>query len=373
MEAGFAEIKSTLKELVLDYEKEAAIENMAPSTESDDGHIVVKIPNASCGSPQLKMSVKDSFIKALDEIKFTFQGKDDGSVILYWEFQKQYFSEVQQSLKHACDNKIKLGHFLITKVESLENQNQLHVIMEIMDPFLLQFAQKKPFIAEGILPCQESFLLLLLKIINIGGAVLEPFLLQSKVKGSHFEEKSLLKMIECLVSENKLHSCDISVIQHFIYDVKKDVESSSAKVLEELLLATQDYEPICLGSEDLPSVNVECPAVVATLFLGVNSISFEVMMALKYALSRFLCLSVSEFQYIKWELKQNGLQIFWQTSLLFLDHIRAILQGSESSGGLILKEIDYNYQSKIHLTCFLQDFQLLLDGAPLLIPDLEGM
>jgi len=377
MEISFTDIMNTLKELVLDYEKEAAIENVVPSmnsTESDKGYVIAKILNASCGSPQLKTSVKDSFLKALDEVKFNFLGKDDGSVILYWEFQKQYFAEVQQSLKNACDNKVKLSNFLLTQVECKCDQHQIHVVMKIIDPYLLRLAQKKPFIAETISPCQENFLFLLLNIINIGSGVIEPFLLQSDaIALENRKEKSFLNVIEHFVNKNQLHSYDISVIQHFIYNAKRAVDSSSASVLVDLLLATQDYEPVCLESEDLPSLNVECAVVIITLFLGINSISFEVMMTLKYALSRFLSVSVTEFQYIKWEMKQDGLQIIWQTSLHWLSHVQTILQCRESSGGLVVKEINQICQDKICFTCFLQDFQLLLDGSPLLIPDLEGM
>ena len=378
MEKGFCNIIATLRHLVDDYEVKAAIKSTSHSPQLlEPGKSLVKVTvtNAQCGSPQLKSSVKDSFLKALDEITFNFLGKDDGSVILYWDFQEEYFTSVEKSLKHAFNNKIVLGEILITNVSMENNLNQISIAVEIVDPLLLQFAKKTPSIVEMLSPKQENFLILLLNIINSGSNVVHKFFLHSKP----LEKAPLAKIIEDYMTEQKLHWCDISIIQHFLYNVYEWNIHKEMKVyadlLRNLLVAIQDYEPACLQSEDLPPLNLSCTvnhAAMTTVFLGINSVSFEVIMTLKYALCRLLCLSIVEFQCIKWEITNIGLNIDWQVPLESLSHIEAIVKFSESCGGLEIQEISCSTKTSIKLTCCIQGSQLLLDGTPLLIPDLEG-
>ena len=375
MEKRFHNIISTLRHLVDDYEVKAAIKNTVTSPETGKSVVKVTVTNARCGSPQLKSSVKDSLLKALDEITFKFLGKDDGSVILYWEFQEEYFTLIQKSFKHACSSKIVLGKLLITNVSRESNKNQINIAMEIVDPLLLRFAKKSPSIVEILSPEHDNFVILLLSIINNGSSAAYKFLFQSKP----LEDMSLTKMIEDYIAEQKLHWCDISSIQHFIYDVYEwsiYVENSVyTDLLRRLLVTIQDYEPACLESEDLPPLNLNCSincATMTTVFLGINSVSFEVIMTLKYGLSRLLCLSILEFQCIKWEITQSGLNIDWQVPSQFLSRIDAVVQYSKSCGSLEIQEFSCPTKTSIKLTCCIQDSQLLLDGTPLLIPDLKG-
>lgn len=135
IERGFDRIIATLQHLVDDYEIKAAIKNTRTSPEiTEPGKSIVKvtITNAQCGSPQLKSSVKDSLMKSLDEITFNFRGKDDGSVILFWDFQEKHFTIIQESLKHAYKNKTVLGKLLITNVDKESSKDQISIAMEIL-------------------------------------------------------------------------------------------------------------------------------------------------------------------------------------------------------------------------------------------------
>jgi len=224
----------------------------------------------------------------------------------------------------------------------------------------------------------DTFVNLLLSIIITGSSYVCSFLSDSKSL-KNLKEVPLSKIIEDSISEQKLHWCDISFIQHFMYNVYEwsiHTKKSYGPILRHLLITIQDYEPACSESEDLPLLNLTCSyncIVITTVFLGINSVSFEVIVTLKYALSRLWCLSIIKFQCIKWEITQSGLNVDWQVPSKLLSHIEDIVHNCEPCGGLEIQEIcSTTDMTSIIITCCIQDSQLLLDGTPLLITDMKG-
>lgn len=372
-----------LKQLLGDYEKNAgiALTEVDPQISAGDARIKARVTNASSGGPKMKNGVKKSIWRSF---RLHFRGSGFGSVIYYWDFPEEYFLHVKESFENACNDKTELHQFRITKVEAQFDQKpyQINVDMEIIDPVLLEAAQRKHSVADDIAPEQENFVLFLVKIDRLVGVHAELFLSTSRKElprpYAQFERSSFKEMVEVLIAESKVHCYDISYIQQFLLSLLKWDTSQGSKhkeIIVTLLREAQDYEPAFTGSP-LPSVQLNSRTPVASIvthFFDVHCVSYEVMMTLKYALLQLLCLSPSAFQYIGWTNVSKGCQITWRTYIENFEKVENKLKYHPSTAALEVKEgftIDYPYQ--ITFVCNVKIKQILLDGSPLLYPDLDG-
>lgn len=190
-----------------------------------------------------------------------------------------------------------------------------------------------------------------------------------------FEGMSFKEMTDILILEDKLHCFDISYIQQFLLCLLKWDTSQGSQHNESiiaLLKEAQDYEPVSTGSP-LPTVQlhgeISHTNSFVTQFTNLQCVSYEVMMTLKYALSQLLCLSLPAFQYIDWGRTDEGCQITWKTFPENLLKIEYKLRYYPSTAALAVNNFN-PYQ--IAFKCNIKNMQILLDGSPLLYPDLDG-
>ena len=377
------QVVGRLSQLLADYEQNSAIIPVSnePPLSPDSASLKVKVTNAHSGNSKLKNGIKKSFFEAL---KFKFRGSGIGSVLFYWEFPLECYQHLLEIFENVHNSKLGLQQFRITKVET-QQPNQIYLEMEITDPDLLQLSQHQHVVANDIVPQQEIFVMFLLKVDCLVGTYAESFLSIPRKEitrvYSRFEGNSFLEMVDQVVSQNSLHCFDISYIQLFLCSLLKWDVSAGNKYKEQLialLREAQDYEPIITGSP-LPCVNLRSrsrPVRIISCFSGiVISVSYDIMMTLKYALSQLLSLSLSAFHYSGWSAMENGFQISWNTALFNFNMIEtACFKIDVPTGGLvIINEPDVDYPYSIRLTCEITDSQLIPDGSPLLVPDLEGV
>lgn len=233
--------------------------------------------------------------------------------------------------------------------------------------------------SEDYLVAENNFHLFLDKIANVVGICSQLFLSTSRKELSRpyaqFEGMSFKEMTDILILEDKLHCFDVSYIQHFILSLLKWDTLNHGEYKESIITSlkeAQDYEPLPTGSP-LPSVqlndNLDAEIFIAQFF-DVHCVSYEVMLTLKYALSHLLCLSRSTFQYVGWVQTNKGCQISWKTFPENFEKIGHQLRYYPSTGALAVIG-DYDpYQ--ITFNCKIINMQILLDGTPLLYPDLDG-
>ena len=234
-------------------------------------------------------------------------------------------------------------------------------------------------IPDDAAPEQETFLLFLENINCVVGTYVQQFLSTLRKELSmpyaQFEDKSFKEMTDILIYEDKLHCFDVSYIQQFLLFLLKWSTSQTTACKESiigLLEEVQNYEPVPTGSP-LPSVQLDSlshTGTFVTRFDEVHYVSYEVMMTLKHALSQLLCLSLSTFQYVSWIKINEGCQINWKTFPENLNKIEDKLRCLPSTGALRVKD-DYDPYN-IEFTCSIENKQILLDGSPLLYPDLDG-
>lgn len=384
-ERGFNVVSSPLCDLVTEYEKDNAIENTGPPEafiKTNASLLTAKVSNAQYGGPQLKSSVNHAFLAALNEITFNYRGKDTGSVVMYWEFSKKYFDQVHQSLEHACQNRIQLGQILVIKVEAEQKSSSIHLEMQIVDPKLCQLTQQKQF-SELIAPAQEDYVHLLLNFLELDSKPIEQYFKESSNRYPFKplllpEGKSLREGINALISENKLHCYDVSVIQHLLYKVYSwstvHCNKKYDTMVKHLLLEIEKYNPGLIPSWDINFVQDQNSALIKTLFTGIASLSFEILMTLKYVLSQFFNIAVYEFYYVKSnsDIEQSTTEIIWETSFENFKMLAENLQQFQSSNILLLFKKSHSKQREIQFSFQLQDSQILLDGSPNLILDLES-
>jgi len=369
-----------LSHLLTDYEQNSGITPVSkePPLSPESASLKVKVPNAHSGNSKLKNGVKRFFFESL---KFKFRGSGIGSVIFYWEFPKEYYQQLLESFKNVYDSKFSLQQFRVTKVEARQPY-QIYLEMEITDPDLLQLSQQQHFVANDIAPEQEKFIMLLIKIEQLVGAHAKKFLSESRTVipriYSRFEGKSFLTMIDQLISESSLHCYDISYIQLFLCSLLKWDTTEGNKCKEQLvalLREVQDYEPIPTGFP-LPCKNIWSrtrSVQIISCFIGIVScISYEIMMTLKYVISRYLNLPLSAFHYSGWSAIENGFRILWNT--FNFDRIEDSCNKIDMTGGLeMIGEPVINYPHSIKFFCKITDTKLFSGGSPLLVPDLKGM
>ena len=373
-----------LKQLLDQYKNNTSIapSPSIPEIPIGSARIKTKIKNASSSGPKLKNGVKKSLWHSF---KLNFRGSGIGSVIFYWDFPEEFIQQVKESFDSVCKNKTELHQLKITKVEAQLDQRpyQINLDMEITDPVLLQSAGKRRLVADRISRDQEMFILFLMKIDHLVGTCADMFLSTSRKELSRpyaqFQGSSFKEMTDVLISEEKLHCYDISYIQQFLLSLLKWDTSQSCKYKESittLLTEAQEYEPVSPG-HPLPSLHSHhsrSHAIqIVTLFFDVHDVSYEVMMTLKYALMQLLYLSLSAFQYVRWIKVNNGCQITWKTLPENFEKIENKLKCLPSTGALKVREdCDIEYPYKITFSCKIKRMQLLLDGSPLLCPELEG-
>ena len=376
-----------LHQLLDNYERDSGIMPVSkePLLSPESASLKVKVSNAHSGNSKLKNGVKRSFFESL---KVRFHGSGIGSVIFYWEFPKECYQYLLEGFENVHESKISLQQFRITKVEA-QQPHQIYLEMEITDPELMQLSQHQHFVADDIAPEQEKFVMLLIKIDRLVGTHATSFLSVPRKEISRiysmFEGKSFLAMADQLIGENSLHCYDIFCIQLFLCSLLKwDATEGNKykKQLVALLKETQDYEPIPTGFP-LPQINLrsrtQTVRIISCISGVVVCVSYDVMMTLKYALSRLLNLSLSAFHYSGWSAMENGFQLLWNTSLFNFDRIEASCYKNDvpthcPTGGLVMiNEPDINYPHNIRFTCEITDAQLLLDGSPLLVPDIESV
>ena len=372
-----------LKQLLDEYEKDTSITPMlvVPEIPTGSARIKAKVTNASSGGPKVKNGVRKSIFHS---IWLNFRGSGVGSVIFYWDFPEEFILQVKESFDNVCKNKTELHQLKITQVEAQLDQKpyQINLDMEITDPVLLEAAQKQHSVADDIAPSQETFILFLIKIDRLVGTFAEQFLSTSRKELSRpyaqFERCSFKQMTDVLISEDKLHCYDISYIQQFLLSLLKLDTSQGSKYKESitaLLSEAQEYEPVITGCP-LPSLHSQSRShavYIVTHFFDVHCVSYEVMMTLKYTLLQLLYLSMSAFQYVGWTEVNEGCQITWKTFPENLEKIENKLSYHPSTGALEVQDdfvIDYPY--KITFSCNIKNKQILLDGSPLLCPDLNG-
>ena len=247
---------------------------------------------------------------------------------------------------------------------------------------LLGGAQEQYLVVDDIMATeQETFVLFLNKVDSIVGAYAQLFLSTSREELSttyaQFEGNSFKEMTNILIYEDKLHCFDVSFVQQFLLFLLKWSTSQGSthqemqSVIIELLKEAQDYEPVPTGSP-LPPVQLHSwlhTGIFATHFDEVYCVSYEVMVTLKHALSQLLSLSLSTFQYVSWLETNKGCQIIWKTFPDNLDKMEYKLRFLPSTAALTVKDfVPYN----IEFTCSIENKQILLDGSPLLYPDLDG-
>ena len=372
-----------LKQLLNEYEKDSSITptSVAPEIPVGSARIKAKVTNASSGGPKLKNGVKQSLLRPF---RLTFCGSGVGSVIFYWDFPEEYILQVKESFDNVCKNKTELHQLRITQVQAQLDQKpyQINLDMEITDPALLEAAQKQRSVADDIAPGQEKFVLFLIKIDRLTGTFAELFLSTSRKELSRpyaqFERYSFKEMTDVLISEDKLHCYDISYVQQFLLSLLKWDTSQGSKHKESitaLLTEAQEYEPVCTGCP-LPSLHSHSRShvvYIVTHFFDVHCVSYEVMMTLKYALLQLLYLSLSAFQYVGWTKVDKGCQITWKTFPENLEKIENKLSYRLFTGALEVRDdFEIDYPHKITFGCNIKNTQILLDGSPLLCPDLNG-
>ena len=373
-----------LQKLLVDYEKESGIAfaAMDPEIPAGSARIKTKVTNATNPDPTVKNGVRRSLLHCF---WINFRGSGTGSVIFYWDFPEEYIQQVRESCDNVCRNNTQLDQLRITKVEVQLDQKpyQINLEMEITDSVLLRAAQKQHVTADDIAPEQERFVLFLMKVDRLVGTYAETFLSTPRKEISRsyaqFERNSFREMTDILISQDRLHCYDISYIQQFLLSLLKwdtSQGSENKELLISLLKEVQDYEPVPTGSP-LPSMqlqNTSCSASIVTHFFGVSFVSYEVMMTLKYALLQLLYLLPSSFQYIGWIQVNQGCQITWKTSHESLEKIEDKLRYQPSTAVLVAEDdFEVQYPYKITFSCKITNAQILLDGSPLLYPDLDGM
>ena len=379
---GSKKIINPLKQLLYEYEQSSgiAITKVGPQIPAGNTRINVKVVNAHRSGPKLKNGVKKSFLESL---RFNFRGSGNGSVVFYWDVPEECTHQLIESFENVCRNKVELDQLRITKVEVQLNQKPYHINleMEIIDPVLLEAAQKQNVIADDIAPEQEKFSLFLINIDRLVGAYAEQFLSTSRKEHSrpyaHFENSSFKEMIDVLISENKLHCYDISYIQQFLLSLLKwdSFQSSKHKeLITDLLKETQDYEPVSTGSpmpSTFPHGRLNSVSIL-TNFVDFHCVSYEIMMTMKYILLQLLHLSPSALQYIRWREMDSGCQIMWNTSPENFRRIESRLLYYPSTAALrVNNDFDIKYPC-ITFTCNIKNMQIVFDGSPLLCPDLDG-
>lgn len=254
----------------------------------------------------------------------------------------------------------------------------MNLDVEFTYPDLL--VQQQHLVAGSIQPEQQIFILLLEKINYIVGTYAQVFLSTTRKELSRpfaqFERMSFKQMTDMLIYEDKLHYFDVSYIQQFLlYLLNWDaLQGSQCKEsIIDLLKEAQDYEPVPTGFP-LPSLHlhsVSQTVVVVTNFSNVNCVSYEVMMTLKYALSQLLCLSLLTFQYIGWTNIDGVCQINWKTFPNNFEKIVHKLSCLPSTAALTITNYFVDlYQ--ITANCNIENMRILLDGSPLLYPDIDG-
>ena len=382
VDEGSKKIITPLKKLLNKYGFSTGIvvTKEVPQISAGNTRINVKVMNAHRSVPELKNGVLASLFGSLE---FFFCGAGPGSVVFYWDVHEKYTQQLIDSFKKVCCNKIELHRLKITKVEVQlsEKPYQINLEMEIIDQVLHKATQKRDMIADKIAPDQEKFALLLIKLNRLVGIYAKLFLSTSRNEYSrlygHFESNSFKEMIDALISEDKLHCYDISYIQQFLLSLLKwDISQSSEhkKLIIDLLQEAQDYEPVPTGCL-LPSLhsNSRSNSVsILTNFLDFSCVSYEVMMTMKHILSHLLHLLPWALQYIKWKELDRGCQITWNTSPENFERIKNRLLYFPSTVALMVdNNFDIKYPS-IEFNCNIKNMQILLDGSPLLCPDLDG-
>ena len=379
---GSNKIIKALKALLEKYEQSAgiAVTEKNPQVPTGSARITSRVLNAHRGNPQLKNGVRKSFFQSL----FKFRGSDIGSVIFYWDIPEEYTQQLIESFENSCRKNIELYQLKIIRVEAqvVKKPYQINLDMEITDPVLLQASQKQHTIADDIAPEQENLTLFLLKIDHLIGGYVELFLSTSRKEHSRpyaqFEQTSFKEMTGILISEDKLHCCDISYIQQFLLSLLKWDTSQGSQYKEQiiaLLNEAQDYEPVSTGSP-LPSVRLcsKSHVTIITHFrnISIHCVSYEVMMAIKYALMQLLHLSLSAFQYVGNKKEDhNCCQITWKTGSENFEKIENKIRYHPSAAALAVDNDYFNYPN-ITLSCSIKNPQILLDGSPLLCPDIDG-
>ena len=253
---------------------------------------------------------------------------------------------------------------------------------EITDTVLQLGGAQEHWVVDETVPEQKTFILFLEKVDSIVGAYTQLFLSTSREELSttyaQFEGKSFKEMTNILIYEGKLHCFDVSFVQQFLLFLLKwnspqgNTRKEMQGVIIELLKEAQDYEPVPTGSA-LPPVQLHNQAsdtgIFVTNFDEVFCVSYEIMVTLKHALSQLLSLSLSTFQYVSWIKTNKGCEIIWETFPDNLDKIENKLRFLPSTAALTVKDFTpYN----IEFTCSIENKQILLDGSPLLCPDLNG-
>ena len=372
-----------LQRLLHEYEKESGIALAAvdPEIPAGSARIKAKVTNATNADPKLKNGVKRSLWRCF---RMNFRGSGVGSVIFYWDFPEEYIWQVKESCENVSRNNTQLGQLKITKVEVKLDQKpyQINIDMEITDPVLLKTTQTSHVITDDIAPEQEEFVLFLMKVDHLVGTCTETFLSIPRKEISRpyaqFKGNSFSRMTDILISQDRLHCYDISYIQQFLLSLLKWDTSQGSKHKEmiiSLLKEAQDYEPVPTGSP-LPSVQLQNKlhsVIIVTCFHNVYSVSYEVMMTLKYALLQLLYVLPSSFQYIGWIKVNRGCQITWKTSDESLEQVEDKLSHYPYTAALkVVDDIEVQYPYSITFSCNITNMQILLDGSPLLYPDLNG-
>lgn len=375
------EVVARLTQLLKNYEFNAGIISIThePVVSPESAVIKAKVTNADNGNPWLINGIKKLFFESL---KFNFLGSGKGSVVLYWEFPKEYYQKLLKSFEEVYKSKnFSIDRFKITKVEAC-SPHQIYLEMEITDPDLLHLSQQQHFVTDEFALEQEKFIILLININRLVGSCVSDFLSTEEVTStlySCFKGDTFYGMTNKLIFQSKLHCYDISFLQLFLLFVYKRTSSDrgeSSKALVTALKETQDYEPLPTGSP-LSSMEFRCrsrPIMIVTQVSNINCISYEVMVFLKYGISELLHISQSSFQYVSWKLYNHMSIIVWHTTEANFDKIEPLLCFQENLSNGFLKvtgdpEIDYHF---IKLNCEITNKQMLLDGSPLLVPDVEG-
>ena len=383
LDDGNKKIIIHLNHLLNEYEEAAgiAVSKTEPQISAGKTRITAKVVNAHRSSAKLKNGVKKSFWESL---KFNFRGSGIGSVIFYWDVPEECTHQLVESFENVCHNEVELHQLRITKVEVQLNQKpfQITLDMEITDPVLLEAAQKQALVADVIAPEQEEFILLLIKIDHLIGNYAELFLSTSRKEYSRpyaqFERSSFKEMTDILIIEDKLHCFDISYIQQFLLSLLRwDTSQGSEhkELIIGLLKEAQDYEPVPTGSP-LPSVQLHGEShttFFVTHFANISCVSYELMMILKYALSQLLCLSLSTFQYVSSRDINRSCQLTWKTCPENFEKIEHKLSYHTSTAALALgDDFEINYPNEITFSCIIKNMQIVLDGSPVLYPELDG-
>ena len=360
-----------LKELLIDYEKIAGISvaEKDPPVLSGNARMKAKVLNAHNGSPLLKRETGISLFGYF----FKFRGTGKGSIIFFWDFAIEFFQEVLDTFVYIQQNNLIEGKLKIVKVE-VNQQYQIDIDLEIIDPELLQATQQHNLCADDIAFKEESLNILIIKIDRLIGSYAQIYLTNLTCV------RTFMEYAEDLIAENKLHCFDISCIQVFLCNLATQTYMQNVELQKRLSLSlkeSQDYEPLPCGCP-LPSVKPftsrSQSANMTVYFLDIFCVSYEVMMTLKHILSQFLQIETSEFQYTGWSRVEDGCYIVWNVDIQKLSAIKNILRHQKTMLNRILKLNDKPEinDTVISFRCKLENTQMLLNGSPLLIPDLEG-